>query len=148
LYCSTEARHVVGRALSVLGLGRSSLREIALDGEGTIAVDALQRMLHDDTHAGARRWARQPALAISMAGRHGPEQRSRSRDLARSEPLDAPVVRVGAPRHVALGDHVIHDLQRPGRPHAELHRQFVQVAGRLCQQPEDVAERSSDVVER
>jgi hypothetical protein len=32
--------------------GRSSLREIALDGEGTIDVDALQRMLDDDTRAG------------------------------------------------------------------------------------------------
>ena len=44
------------------------------------------------------------------------------------EPLDASVVRVGAARHVALGHHVVDDLQRPGRAHAELHRQFAQVA--------------------
>ena len=52
VYCSTETHHVVGRALGVLGLGRSSLREIALDVEGTIDVDALQRMLDDDARAG------------------------------------------------------------------------------------------------
>lgn len=53
VYCSTETHHVVGRALGVLGLGRRSLREIALDGHGTIDLDRLQTALDED--AAARR---------------------------------------------------------------------------------------------
>jgi glutamate/tyrosine decarboxylase-like PLP-dependent enzyme len=52
VYSSTQTHHIVGRALGVLGLGRTSLCEIALDGAGTIDVDALQRMLDHDAHAG------------------------------------------------------------------------------------------------
>jgi glutamate/tyrosine decarboxylase-like PLP-dependent enzyme len=52
VYCSTEAHHVVGRALGVLGLGRRSLREVALDRHGTIDLDALQTALDDDAAAG------------------------------------------------------------------------------------------------
>jgi hypothetical protein len=39
-------------SLGVLGLGRNSLCEIALDGAGTIDVDALQRRLDLDARAG------------------------------------------------------------------------------------------------
>ena len=53
VYCSTQTHHVVGRALGVLGLGRHSLREIGLDGNGTIDVDRLQAALDED--AAARR---------------------------------------------------------------------------------------------
>jgi len=52
VYCSTETHHVVGRALGVLGLGRRSLREIALDGRGTIDLDKLQSALDEDAAAG------------------------------------------------------------------------------------------------
>lgn len=52
VYCSTEAHHVVGRALGVLGLGRRSLREIALDAGGTIDLDLLQTALDEDAAAG------------------------------------------------------------------------------------------------
>lgn len=52
VYCSTETHHVVGRALGVLGLGRRSLREIALDRHGTIDLDRLQSALDEDAAAG------------------------------------------------------------------------------------------------
>lgn len=52
VYGSTEAHHVVGRALGVLGLGRRSLREIALDAGGTIDLDRLQAALDEDAAAG------------------------------------------------------------------------------------------------
>ena len=52
VYCSTATHHVVGRALGVLGLGRRSLREIALDQRGTIDLDELQRALDEDATAG------------------------------------------------------------------------------------------------
>lgn len=52
VYCSTETHHVVGRALGVLGLGRRSLRAVALDRHGTIDVDALQAALDEDAAAG------------------------------------------------------------------------------------------------
>lgn len=52
VYCSTETHHVVGRALGVLGLGRRSLREVALDRRGTIDLDRLQTALDEDAAAG------------------------------------------------------------------------------------------------
>jgi aromatic-L-amino-acid decarboxylase len=52
VYGSTEAHHVVGRALGVLGLGRRSLREIPLDGQGTIDLHLLQAALDEDAAAG------------------------------------------------------------------------------------------------
>ena len=52
VYCSTQTHHVVGRALGVLGLGRSSLREVALDRHGTIDLDRLQAALDEDAAAG------------------------------------------------------------------------------------------------
>lgn len=52
VYCSTETHHVVGRALGVLGLGRRALREIPLDGHGTIDLALLQAALDEDAAAG------------------------------------------------------------------------------------------------
>lgn len=52
IYCSTQTHHVVGRALGVLGLGRSSLREIGLDRQGTIDLGRLQAALDEDAAAG------------------------------------------------------------------------------------------------
>jgi len=52
VYCSTQTHHVVGRALGILGLGRHSLREIALDQHGTIDLDRLQAALDEDAAAG------------------------------------------------------------------------------------------------
>ena len=51
VYCSTQTHHVVGRALGVLGLGRQSLRPIALDRHGTIDLDRLQAALDEDAAA-------------------------------------------------------------------------------------------------
>ena len=59
VYCSTQTHHVVGRALGVLGLGRSSLREVALDRHGTIDLGGLagraRRRRVGRTHAGRHR---------------------------------------------------------------------------------------------
>jgi len=63
VYCSTETHHVVGRALGVLGLGRQALREIALDGNGTIDLDRLQAALDEDAAAG-----RTPVAIVACAG--------------------------------------------------------------------------------
>jgi Glutamate decarboxylase and related PLP-dependent proteins len=52
VYCSTQTHHVLGRALGVLGLGRRSLREVALSREGTIDLDLLQAALDEDAAAG------------------------------------------------------------------------------------------------
>jgi glutamate/tyrosine decarboxylase-like PLP-dependent enzyme len=52
VYCSTQTHHVVGRALGVLGMGRSSLREVPLDRRGTIDLDRLQVALDEDCAAG------------------------------------------------------------------------------------------------
>jgi aromatic-L-amino-acid decarboxylase len=52
VYCSTQTHHVVGRALGVLGLGRRSLCEVALDRHGTIDLSKLQTALDDDAAAG------------------------------------------------------------------------------------------------
>ena len=63
VYCSTQTHHVVGRALGVLGLGRRSLREIALDRNGTIDVDRLQAALDEDAAAG-----RTPVAIVACGG--------------------------------------------------------------------------------
>lgn len=63
VYCSTEAHHVVGRALGVLGLGRRGLREIALDGQGTIDLNLLQAALDEDAAAGCT-----PVAIVACAG--------------------------------------------------------------------------------
>ncbi len=52
VYTSTEAHHVVGRALGVLGMGRANLRAIPLDAAGTIDLDLLQAALDEDLAAG------------------------------------------------------------------------------------------------
>jgi len=52
VYCSTQTHHVVGRALGVLGLGRGSLHEVALDRHGTIDLGRLQTALDQDASAG------------------------------------------------------------------------------------------------
>jgi len=63
VYCSTQTHHVVGRALAVLGLGRRSLREIALDRHGTIDLDRLQAALDEDAAAG-----RTPVALVACGG--------------------------------------------------------------------------------
>ncbi|HSW43711.1 MAG TPA: aminotransferase class V-fold PLP-dependent enzyme, partial [Patescibacteria group bacterium] len=52
VYASTETHHVVGRALGVLGMGRRNLRSIAIDADGRIDLDLLQRALDEDAGAG------------------------------------------------------------------------------------------------
>ena len=52
VYCSTQTHHVVARALGVLGLGRRSLCEVAVDRHGTIDLSKLQMALDDDAAAG------------------------------------------------------------------------------------------------
>jgi aromatic-L-amino-acid decarboxylase len=52
VYASSETHHVVGRALGVLGMGRTNLRSIPLDRSGTIDLDLLQAALDEDLAAG------------------------------------------------------------------------------------------------
>jgi glutamate/tyrosine decarboxylase-like PLP-dependent enzyme len=52
VYASTETHHVVGRALGVLGMGRSNLRSIPTAGDGRIDLDLLQAALDEDAAAG------------------------------------------------------------------------------------------------
>src|SRR5882672_8156699 len=52
LYASTETHNSVHKAVSLLGLGRGALREIAVDGDYRIDVAALRRTIADDRKAG------------------------------------------------------------------------------------------------
>jgi aromatic-L-amino-acid/L-tryptophan decarboxylase len=72
VYASTEAHHVVGRALGVLGMGRRNLRAIALDRSGTIDLDLLQRALDEDAAAGCTQVAVVGCAGDVNAGRVDP----------------------------------------------------------------------------
>ncbi len=52
VYASVQTHHVVGRALGVLGMGRSNLRSIGIDRSGRIDLDELRRALDEDAAAG------------------------------------------------------------------------------------------------
>jgi len=52
LYASTETHNSVRKAVSLLGLGRSALREIPVDGAFRIDVKALRRAIAEDRKAG------------------------------------------------------------------------------------------------
>ena len=52
LYASTETHNSVRKAVSLLGLGRAALREIAVDGEYRIDLGALRRAIAEDRKAG------------------------------------------------------------------------------------------------
>jgi aromatic-L-amino-acid decarboxylase len=51
-YASENTHHVVGRALGVLGLGRRHLREIPVDGDGRLDMNALRTALDEDIRSG------------------------------------------------------------------------------------------------
>lgn len=63
VYASVQAHHVVGRALGVLGFGRSAERSISLGSDGRIDVAELRRRLADDLAAGAT-----PVAIVGNAG--------------------------------------------------------------------------------
>ncbi len=62
-YASSEAHSSVVKALELLGLGRESLRKIAVDGRFAIDTAALQRAIQEDRKAG-----KQPFCVIGCAG--------------------------------------------------------------------------------
>jgi aromatic-L-amino-acid/L-tryptophan decarboxylase len=72
VYASTETHHVVGRALGVLGMGRSNLRSIPLDAAGTIDLDLLQAALDEDFAAGRTQVAVVGCAGDVNAGRVDP----------------------------------------------------------------------------
>jgi glutamate/tyrosine decarboxylase-like PLP-dependent enzyme len=63
LYASAECHYSVPKAATVLGLGRSSLRRIPVDGRGRLDVDRLARRLAEDRTAGDH-----PFLVVATAG--------------------------------------------------------------------------------
>jgi aromatic-L-amino-acid decarboxylase len=62
-YTSTEAHSSIGRALSILGLGAGSLREVPTDADFRIDIPALEAMISDDRARGHR-----PVCVIGNAG--------------------------------------------------------------------------------
>ncbi len=54
LFASKEAHSCVGKAAEVLGLGSDNLREVPVDADRRMAVDALARMIASDRDAGLR----------------------------------------------------------------------------------------------
>ena len=63
VYASADAHGSVRRALEVLGLGRSALRTIEVDGARRIQVGALERAIQADRDAG-----RHPEIVVGNAG--------------------------------------------------------------------------------
>jgi aromatic-L-amino-acid decarboxylase len=63
LYASTETHNSVSKAVSLLGLGRSALREIPVDREFRIDMTALRRAIAEDRDAGRR-----PFCVVGNAG--------------------------------------------------------------------------------
>ncbi len=62
IYASSDVHHVVGRAMSILGLGRRQLRTLSTEGGG-IDVAELERMLTEDVRAGCT-----PVALVASAG--------------------------------------------------------------------------------
>jgi aromatic-L-amino-acid/L-tryptophan decarboxylase len=63
VYCSAEAHHSVVRAIEVAGLGRRSLRRVAIDGRHRMRVDALAEALARDRADGLT-----PVAVVATAG--------------------------------------------------------------------------------
>ena len=63
LYASTETHNSVHKAVSLLGLGRRALREIPVDADYRIDVEALRRSISQDRAAGL-----QPFCVVGNAG--------------------------------------------------------------------------------
>lgn len=63
VYCSTEAHQSIVRAAEVSGLGSTSVRRVAIDGERRMAPEALERALEHDRAAGVV-----PVAVVATAG--------------------------------------------------------------------------------
>jgi aromatic-L-amino-acid decarboxylase len=63
VYASTEAHHVIGRALGVLGMGRRNLRLVPVDASGRIDLGLLQAAIDEDIAT-----ARTPVAVVGCAG--------------------------------------------------------------------------------
>lgn len=63
VYASTEAHHVIGRALGVLGMGRRNLRSVSLDEHRRVDTAELRRLVDEDIAAG-----RTPVAIVASAG--------------------------------------------------------------------------------
>ncbi|HEY0785465.1 MAG TPA: pyridoxal-dependent decarboxylase [Acidobacteriaceae bacterium] len=62
-YCSNETHFWARKAVELLGLGRASLREVAVDREYRVDLEALQLQIDEDRRAGM-----QPIAVIGNAG--------------------------------------------------------------------------------
>jgi aromatic-L-amino-acid decarboxylase len=63
LYASTEAHHSIHKAAALLGIGRGSVREVAVDDQFRLDVDELARAIEQDRAAGA-----DPFCVVASAG--------------------------------------------------------------------------------
>ncbi len=63
VYASTEAHHVIGRALGVLGMGRRNLQSVRLDEHRRVDTAELRRLVDEDIAAG-----RTPVAIVASAG--------------------------------------------------------------------------------
>ncbi len=63
VYASSEAHHVIGRALGVLGMGRRNLSAIPIDDSGRMNVELLRATIDADMVAG-----RTPVAVVGTAG--------------------------------------------------------------------------------
>jgi glutamate/tyrosine decarboxylase-like PLP-dependent enzyme len=66
LYTSTEAHHSIHKAAVLAGIGRRGVREVAVDGELRMDVEALDRAIEQDRAAGA-----DPFCVVATAGTVG-----------------------------------------------------------------------------
>jgi glutamate/tyrosine decarboxylase-like PLP-dependent enzyme len=63
IYASTEAHMSIGKAVALLGLGRENLRQIPVDAQFRMRVDALEAAIGADRRAG-----RTPVAVVATAG--------------------------------------------------------------------------------
>ena len=63
IYCSTEAHMSIPKAAMLLGLGRNSVRRIAVDERFRLRVDALRAAIEEDLREG-----RKPVAVVATAG--------------------------------------------------------------------------------
>jgi aromatic-L-amino-acid decarboxylase len=63
IYASTETHSWLKKAVELLGLGRSSLRPVPVDGGHRLEIPALQRMIREDRQAG-----RKPLCVVGTVG--------------------------------------------------------------------------------
>jgi glutamate/tyrosine decarboxylase-like PLP-dependent enzyme len=85
VYASDEIHMSIPKALALLGIGRSSLRQVPVDEHLRIDVDALETAIESDAHAGRRGIAVVASAGTVMTGAIDPL--AQVADVARSHDL-------------------------------------------------------------